>query len=236
MTFVFGVLAASLLGSVHCAAMCGAFTCLYRRPLIAGEGAWRAHAAYNGGRLVSYLTLGALAGMLGSRVNELARISGVAKPAAALAGVLMILWAASTIGASLGVRVPLTLAPEWARRLLGQGLIAARDLGAVTRAGLIGMLTTLLPCGWLYTFVVVAGSTGSAIGGAAVMLAFWAGTVPTMSLVAAGADRLLGPFQKRLPLVSAVVVLALGFLSLAGKLHAPTMNSHSHTAPVHVSR
>lgn len=238
MTFVVGVLAASLLGSVHCAAMCGAFTCLYRRPLTGGEreGAWRAHAAYNGGRLVSYLVLGAFAGMLGSRVNELAHISGVAKPAAVLAGVLMILWAASTIGASLGVRVPLTLAPEWARRLLGQGLIAARDLGAVTRAGLIGMLTTLLPCGWLYTFVVVAGSTGSAIGGAVVMLAFWAGTVPTMSLVAAGADRLLGPFQKRLPLLSAVVVLALGFLSLAGKLHAPSVNSHSHTAPVHASR
>ncbi|HTJ24464.1 MAG TPA: sulfite exporter TauE/SafE family protein [Gemmatimonadaceae bacterium] len=234
MTLVVGVLVASLLGSVHCAAMCGAFTCLYRRPVT--EGAWRAHAAYNGGRLVSYLTLGALAGMLGSRVNELSPVAGIARPAAVLAGLLMMLWAASTIGASLGARVPVTLAPEWARRLLGQGLLAARDLGATTRAGLIGMLTTLLPCGWLYTFVVVAGGTGSALGGASVMLVFWAGTVPTMSLVAAGADRLLGPFQKRLPLVSAVVVLALGFLSLAGKLHSPAMSNHAHMAPVHVSR
>jgi len=233
-TLVVGVLVASLLGSVHCAAMCGAFTCLYRRPVT--EGAWRAHAAYNGGRLVSYLTLGALAGMLGSRVNELSPVAGIARPAAVLAGLLMMLWAASTIGASLGARVPVTLAPEWARRLLGQGLLAARDLGATTRAGLIGMLTTLLPCGWLYTFVVVAGGTGSALGGASVMLVFWAGTVPTMSLVAAGADRLLGPFQKRLPLVSAVVVLALGFLSLAGKLHSPAMSSHAYMAPVHVSR
>ncbi len=234
MTLVVGVLVASLLGSVHCAAMCGAFTCLYRRPLT--EGAWRAHAAYNGGRLASYLTLGALAGTLGSRVNEFAGIPGIARPAAALAGLLMILWAASTIGVSVGMRVPVTLAPEWARRLLGQGLIAARDLGATTRAGMIGVLTTLLPCGWLYTFVVVAGSTGSAVGGGAVMLAFWAGTVPTMSLVAAGADRVLGPFHKRLPLVSAVVVLALGFLSLAGKLQAPSVSGHSHMAPVHVSR
>jgi sulfite exporter TauE/SafE len=233
-TLVVGVLVASLLGSVHCAAMCGAFTCLYRRPVT--EGAWRAHAAYNGGRLVSYLTLGALAGMLGSRVNELSPVAGIARPAAVLAGLLMMLWAASTIGGSLGARVPVTLAPEWARRLLGQGLLAARDLGATTRAGLIGMLTTLLPCGWLYTFVVVAGGTGSSLGGASVMLVFWAGTVPTMSLVAAGADRLLGPFQKRLPLVSAVVVLALGFLSLAGKLHSPAMSSHAYMAPVHVSR
>jgi hypothetical protein len=36
--------------------------------------------------------------------------------------------------------------------------------------------------------------------------------------------------------VSAVVVLALGFLSLAGKLHAPAVNGHTHMAPVHVSR
>ena len=62
MTLLLAVLGASLLGSVHCAAMCGGFVCLY-----SGTGASRhkgaaPHAAYNAGRLVSYLLLGALAG------------------------------------------------------------------------------------------------------------------------------------------------------------------------------
>ena len=54
---VLAVLAASLLGSPHCAAMCGGFVCFY-----AGAGrahrAGRRHVAYNAGRLVSYVLLG----------------------------------------------------------------------------------------------------------------------------------------------------------------------------------
>jgi len=233
-TLVAAVLLASLLGSVHCAAMCGAFTCLYRP--VSRQGAWRVHAAYNVGRLISYLTLGALAGTLGSRVNELAHLSGTRLPAAALAGVLMILWAAGTVAATLGVRVPVSLAPQWAQRVLGQALLAARDATPSARAGLLGLLTTLLPCGWLYTFVVVAGSTGGPVSGAVVMLAFWAGTVPMMAGVATTASRLLGPVHKRLPLVSAALVLALGFLSLAGKLHAPVLGEHAHASMSHVGR
>ena len=234
MTLVAAILLASLLGSVHCAAMCGAFACLYRPAT--PNGAWRAHAAYNAGRLVSYTTLGALAGALGSRVNELAHVPGVAMPAAALAGILMILWAAGAIAATLGIRVPVTLAPQWARRVLGQTLLAALEFSAPARAGLLGMLTTLLPCGWLYTFVVVAGGTGSVLAGVVVMTAFWAGTVPMMASVAIGAARLLGPMQRRLPVVSAAVVLALGFLALAGKLHAPVAMNHAHAGMVRVGR
>ena len=234
MTLVAGILVASLLGSIHCAAMCGAFTCLYRPP--ASVGAWRAHAAYNAGRLVSYLTLGALAGALGSRINELAPVPGVAMPAAALAGILMILWAASAIAATIGVRVPVTLAPQWARRVLGQTLLAARELGAPARAARLGLLTPLLPCGWRYTFVVVAGGTGSVLTGVAVMTAFWAGTLPMMIGVAVGSGHVLRPLQRRLPLASAALVLALGFLSLAGKLRAPMSTGHAHASTVHVGR
>ena len=68
------------------------------------------------------------------------------------------------------------------------------------------------------------------------MVAFWAGTVPMMAGVATAAGRLLGPMQRRMPLVSALVVLALGFLSLAGKLHAPIGIEHAHAMMVHVGR
>ena len=233
MTLVAGILLASLIGSAHCAAMCGAFACLYRPA--DPTGAWRAHVAYNGGRLVSYVTLGALAGAFGSRVNELAPISGVRLPAAVLAGVLMILWALSAIGATLGMRVTATLAPPWARRLLGRALLAARDASAPVRAGLLGLLTTLLPCGWLYTFVLVAGGTGAPLMGATVMVAFWAGTVPTVLGVATAAGRFLVPMQRRLPLVSAALVLALGVLTLTGKLRAPALD-HAGMSKVHVGR
>ncbi|HVX41726.1 MAG TPA: sulfite exporter TauE/SafE family protein [Gemmatimonadaceae bacterium] len=236
MTLVLGVLAASLLGSVHCAAMCGAFTCLYAPPGRAARLA--SQLAYNVGRLVSYTLLGVVAGALGARMNVLGERAGVTHAAEVLAGSLMIAWAAGVFAASLGVRIPVTLAPEWAKRLLGNVLVAARERSERTRALLMGLVTTLLPCGWLYTFVVVAGGTGSAWRGAAVMFAFWLGTVPVLLTVGVAAPRLLRPFARRLPLVSAALVLTLGVLSVAGKLRAPGARAHdgmpmgpSHVVP-----
>ncbi|MBE7450024.1 MAG: sulfite exporter TauE/SafE family protein [Kofleriaceae bacterium] len=46
--------------------------------------------------------------------------------------------------------------------------------GARARAALLGLLSAALPCGWLWAFVVVAAGTGSPVGGALVMTAFWA--------------------------------------------------------------
>lgn len=224
MTLLAGVFIASLVGSIHCAAMCGGFVCAY-----AGTGASRgladlpAHLAYNAGRLVSYVSLGLAAGAIGARVNDLGRLAGLGRGAAVVAGSLMVLWALGMIAASFGVRVPGSLAPEWLQRRLGSALVAMRDEPPVARAALTGLVTTLLPCGWLYTFVVTAGGTGSAIAGAGTMLAFWIGTVPMLLAVGLGATRTLGPFARRLPLAAATLVLVLGLLTIAGRVHGPSV-------------
>jgi hypothetical protein len=205
--------------------MCGPFTCLYSGSR-AGSPRLTAHSAYNVGRLVSYVVLGTIAGSIGARVDDLGRFAGVAHLAAIVAGCLMIAWAAATIGASFGVRVPISLAPEWARRPLGGLLTAASRQRPEVRGLIVGLLTTLLPCGWLYTFVVVAGSTGGALAGAVVMAVFWVGTVPILLAIGVGAARLLGPLARRLPVVSATFVLVLGLLTIAGKLRAPAAMSH----------
>ena len=72
MTFALAVLVASLLGSVHCAAMCGAFTCLYAPAGSTWRESRNAHAAYNVGRLAAELgpignePMVSLAGLLAS--------------------------------------------------------------------------------------------------------------------------------------------------------------------------
>lgn len=230
MPLVAGVLLASLLGSVHCAAMCGAFTCLFATRT--GREGRHAHVAYNSGRLISYVLLGTLAGAVGGRVDLAGQHAGIVNAAPIIAGVLMVVWGAGAFAAELGVKVPVTLAPEWAKRFLGRVLVASRERSATVRALVLGLVTTLLPCGWLYTFVVVAGGTGSPLRGAVVMVAFWAGTVPMLVTVGAGAARVLGPMARRLPLVSAGLVLSLGLLSIAGKLHPATAHA-THDAAMH---
>ena len=62
------VLGASLLGSAHCAGMCGGFVAFYAggAASLRGRAAWSCHLAYNGGRLAAYATLGGAAGLLGA--------------------------------------------------------------------------------------------------------------------------------------------------------------------------
>jgi hypothetical protein len=91
----------------------------------------------------------------------------------------------------------------------------------VARATMLGLLTTLLPCGWLYAFVAAAAATGSGPRGAVVMAAFWLGTLPVMAAVGMAAQRGLGPFRHRLPALTAAVLVVLGLLTITGRI-APT--------------
>jgi sulfite exporter TauE/SafE len=225
-----GVLLASLVGSVHCAGMCGGFVCFYTAGApAANAAALRGHAMYNVGRLLSYVTLGALAGALGAGVSRAGALVGVSHAAAVLAGALMVAWAVSTIAAQRGVSLGNVHAPLVWQRTLGRVLQSVREQPLPVRAGLTGLFTTLLPCGWLYVFVATAGGTGSVRTAVATMALFWLGTVPAMLAMGVGAQAVLAPFRRRLPAFSAAVVLVMGLLSMSGRL---SMSPADHTAHV----
>ncbi len=210
------VLVASLLGSPHCAAMCGPFACLYAgqsEPRVAGP-----HMAYNLGRLLSYLFLGTIAGIAGAGMNQLGAVAGLPRLAAIVAGTLMVLWGSLTILAALGARVPGASPPPGFRQLVGRLVARFQSRPPVVRAAALGLLTTILPCGWLYAFVATAAGTGSPTSGALVMAAFWLGTVPVMAAMGLAAQRALGPLRRRLPVLTAAALLVLGLLTIAGRV------------------
>ena len=221
MTLAVGVLIASLLGSVHCSAMCGAFVCFYSSgsDVSAQRGSdVGAHAAYNGGRLFSYLVLGSIGGALGRAMDTAGSFAGLQRGAAIVAGALMVGWGGYSALAASGARVRAFNAPEAWRKAMGSILLTVRNKPPVVRAAMTGIATTLLPCGWLYAFVVTAAATGSARSGALVMVFFWLGTLPMMLAVGLGARRFMGAFGARMPILSGAVVMVLGLLSIVGRI------------------
>ena len=234
MTFALAVLVASLLGSVHCAAMCGAFVCFYASAGAASPSSWRtdaaAHAAYNLGRLVSYSSLGLAAGALGHVLDTAGSLAGVQRSAAIAAGMLMVAWGGHAVLAAQGVRVRSLEVPDAWRRAMGSVLLRVRGQSPVVRAATTGLVTTLLPCGWLYAFVVTAAAAGSATGGAQVMLVFWLGTLPVMLSVGLGARHLMGRFGARMPLVSGAAIMVLGVLAIVGRMGGGAAHA-MHGAP-----
>jgi sulfite exporter TauE/SafE len=224
-TLLLAVVGASLLGSLHCAGMCGAFAAIAMAPAKGrAEGATRSEGrvalqgAYHGGRLVGYTALGAAGGMAGALLDLGGVLAGLSSAAAILAGVTLIGFGALELVRQLGAhtgRFGALPRPAFLNRLVAR---AVRTNRPFARAVAMGAASALLPCGWLYAFVVTAAGTGGALGGGLVMAAFWVGTVPilaTLGLSAEGLRRILG---SRLPIVASAAVLLLGIATLVGRV------------------
>jgi len=219
------VLVASLAGSLHCAGMCGGFVAFYSGAGRATGGRrFATHVAYNGGRLTTYLVLGALAGSLGAAVDLAGRMAGATRMAALVAGLLMVGWGVYALLQSLGVRLPRLPLPSWIGRMTSRTYAKLRDRPPLFRALLLGLTSTLLPCGWLYAYALLAAGTASPWLGMLVMAAFWAGTVPVMLGLGLSVQAFAAPLRRRLPAVTAAMLILVGLLWLAGRV---TMTPHS---------
>lgn len=208
------VLGASLLGSPHCAGMCGGFMCF-----VAGQDGKRfwPQAAYHGGRLLTYVALGVAAGAFGVGIERLAAAAGIARGAAILAGVAMVAGGGMALATALGARLPRLGTPSASHAPIVAVLRSLAGQPPVVRALAIGLLTTLLPCGWLWAFVATAAATGSPLSGGATMAVFWAGTVPALVGVGVLARGAFGPLRRRLPVLTSAALIVVGLLTVAGK-------------------
>lgn len=217
---VAAVFVASLVGSTHCAGMCGAFLTIAVTGDQVRSGA-RLHAAYNIGRLFTYVTMGAIAGAIGAAVDLGGSALGVQRAAAIGAGAVMVGVGVAALLRLAGVRVPKPPVPGFMRRLAVRGHRGVMAWPPLARAGAIGLLTTLLPCGWLYAFVVTAAGTGGPATGALTMAVFWAGTLPMMLALGIGVQRLAGALRGQLAAAASVVVVLVGMWTMLGRTMAP---------------
>jgi uncharacterized protein len=224
------VAGASLLGSVHCAAMCGGFVAAYTD----GEGANRteralSHLFYNAGRLVTYSALGALAGALGRALDLAGRAAGIAEIAGLTTGVLLVCWGLS--GLSQGSRLVQlkTRAPRAITSRLTSLLAGFSAKPRTARAALLGLTSTLLPCGWLYAFAALAAGTGSAAAGALLMSAFWVGSLPMLLGLGVALQTAARRLHARVPRLRAGLVTLVGVATLLLRVQLPAFAAGAPT-------
>ncbi len=210
---------AGLVGSPHCAGMCGGFA------VACGSTPARA-VSWHLGKLTTYVLLGALAGGLGTL------IPGTGGIAAIVSGILVVLFAA-VLGGWL---------PE--PRVRGRGLVQladrARRADGLGGTWLFGVANGFIPCGLVWAALALPLASGSALTGAMTMAAFGLGTVPVLAAVTAGARRIALRDARTRRLV-ALGVLVSGLLSIglreglvpgADHLHTPV---DAHAAAAHAA-
>jgi sulfite exporter TauE/SafE len=208
------ILIASLAGSLHCAAMCGSFVAAVAGLDPAERNGTRLHLAYHLGRLSTYLGLGAAAGGLGGMMDWAGNRAGLGRVSALFAGALLIAWGVSELFASRGLVRLRRRAPRRAGVWLGAALARIRGTPPLPRAYLLGLSTTLVPCGWLYAFVMAAAASGRVATAVGSMFVFWLGTLPALIAAGVGLRRLFARLGTHARTVSSVLIVASGVLVL----------------------
>ncbi|TNE45955.1 MAG: sulfite exporter TauE/SafE family protein [Deltaproteobacteria bacterium] len=209
------VVLASMLGSLHCIGMCGGFVAFYA----GGDQSkgWErsfSHLAYNGGRLLTYSLLGAMVGLAGAVVDFAGTAAGMQHITAIIAGVLMIGWGILMISHQWGLHWKHLRLPLGFQQRLIQWQRSLKDKPPVWRALFLGLISTLLPCGWLYAFAVTAAATASPWKGALVMAAFWVGTVPALLGLGLGIHTLSVRLRRHFPWISATAIILIGISTI----------------------
>jgi uncharacterized protein len=225
LVFVFG-----LVSSLHCMQMCGPIVVSYSLPLARAGAARRgllvAHTAYNSGRILIYMLLGALAGALGSVAGMAGRLAGMANGARIFAGAVMVLAAIVMSGLLPSTRGLVTIERRgpvsWFSRAVG-GLLLSPAPASKFR---LGLLLGFLPCGLIYGALLKSVDAGAALPGALTMLAFGLGTAVAlfpMGLASGFLGRRLGNWSNRL---AAASLLLFGAFLLWRGLAAPAASCH----------
>jgi hypothetical protein len=209
-----------VLGGGHCLGMCGGIVTALTVHLPRERPRWRLHLAYHAGRITTYALAGALAGGLGGA----ALLVGGALPVQVALYVVAQLMLVALGLYLLGVPRYLEVFERAGRSLWGRIQPAASALFPVRTAGrgyAVGLLWGLLPCGLVYSVLVTALVSGSAANGALVMLAFGAGTLPSLLLAGSvfpALQRTRGGGLARRAAGGVVIAFGLFGLAYAGDL------------------
>lgn len=213
-TNLFAAFLTGLLGGTHCVGMCGGIVAAMsfqgntRQPFVF-------HFGYSAGRIISYTVLGALVGLIGSAAFLSDSLYPLQRGLYLLAQVMLILLGLYLAGLNQSIRLLEHAGSAVWRRvqpLLGRVL----PVRSLAQAILAGALWGWLPCGLVYSVLVMALSTGGAIEGASLLLAFGLGTLPNLLLMGWAAESLRS-FARKLWVkrTAGLLVAAMGVWGLA---------------------
>ena len=214
-------LVAGLVGSAHCLGMCAGISGLFA--VRAEAASMRASVptafVYNTGRVITYAVLGAIVAAFGSVIIKAS--PNLAVSIRMLSGIIIILVGLQVAFNLRALRVIERMGGSlWARIAPAAQKLVPVD--SLPKAFGLGLVWGWLPCGLVYSVLMIAATSANPVGGAATMVAFGVGTMPAMMLSGLGAARVSTAMQRRgTRLGLGILVIAMGLLTIAmplGKL------------------
>ena len=194
----------------HCLGMCGGFVMAYSMQLKRGGTLVSPHVLYNIGRVVTYMLLGVLFGLVGETLRVVVGIRQYQGILQLIAGIFMVL-----IALEMGGWLPGYLSnalPGYRLFKKGIGYLLQR----VNRRNvlLLGFFNGFIPCGLVYAAGAKAASSGSIPEAVLTMLFFGLGTFPAMMALGLSANTVSIKFRQRVFRAATLLVILFGVFTV----------------------
>jgi len=204
--FLWTAFIVGLVGSAHCAGMCGPIALAL--PLRSESWFTRVSGGliYNLGRIITYMVLGAIFGLLGKGLH----MAGFQLWTSVVLGILMITMVLIPI---IFKRMPSlsNIFESYSARLLSGFRNLFRKGDTKSLFG-IGLLNGILPCGLVYVAIAGAINTGDVLSAMIYMALFGAGTIPVMLAVSLAGTMISLKLRVFVNKLSPYVIVLLGVL------------------------
>jgi sulfite exporter TauE/SafE len=211
MAILISALVLGLMGSFHCAGMCGPIAIALPLHGNSPGGKIFGGSLYNLGRTITYGIMGALFGLLGQGMA----LIGFQQKVSVIMGSLMII---SVLFPAL-FRNQYSLEKSWLSFVgkLKSTIGRMFSIRSYSSLFFIGMLNGLLPCGLVYMAIAGAIGTGSVGLGTLYMILFGLGTIPMLLGISLAGNLLSQTVRKRINKLIPVMVVLVGiFFILRG--------------------
>jgi len=219
---------AGVLGSGHCLGMCGALVSGYF--MQAGKSrSYLPYFAYQLTRIFVYTLLGFAAASLGVVLVSSGAFGKVQSILQMSIGAIVIILALGILG-WIPWQGSFRLIPMGALR---KGYATAREKGPVLGAMIAGFFNGLMPCPLTFAMAVKATSAPTIVEGGLLMLAFGAGTLPTMLLVSVAFGKLGANVRGMMLKAAAVIMIVMGLNTFYSGLEFYTVEGFQHRTFLH---
>ena len=221
-----------LFSTVHCVGMCGGIltAMMFASPEAEKKDklkVFNRSLAYNFGRISSYSIAGLLSGFLGLQISGLAQNLNAHLILQSIAALVLIALALNILGLlpfkkiteSIGMNVWKYIQP------LGKRFY---PINSFMRAFLFGMVWGWLPCGLVYSALLLSLSAGNAFDGMLTMLSFGLGTLPGMLTAGYFSDYLNRVKTNRhLRLTTAILMILIAISLPASTIYFSQHHDHA---------
>ena len=223
LAFITGVL-----GSGHCLGMCGALVSGYFMN-VGGNKSLFPYFAYQLTRIFVYVSIGLLAATLGVVLVSGGMFGKFQSILQMAIGSIVIILAFGILGL-IPWQGSVKLLPM---NLLRKGYAKARTKGPVVGAMIAGFLNGLMPCPLTFGMYVNATSATTVMEGGLLMLAFGAGTLPTMLLISFAFAKMGASVRGIMLKAAAIIMIFMGLNTIYKGLTFYTEEDFKHRTFLH---